>query len=82
MFFIKDKDLYWDGEKWVEDWHQAKPYGSAATAVNSAPNRECLATGFDDEQWNFYYNRTESEIRPGEDDTNLSRHRWWQSERD
>jgi hypothetical protein len=54
MFFLKQDDKYWDGKEWIEDWHNAICYGSAATAVNHAPNRTCLATSFTLVQWDAY----------------------------
>ncbi len=56
MFFLKQDDLYWDGENWVENWREAKVYGSAAIALYKAPNSSCKATGLNQEQWVEYYN--------------------------
>lgn len=60
MFFLKKNDLFWDGKNWIEDWHTAKCYGSAATAVEAAPDRACLATGFTLDQWEAWYNSTQT----------------------
>jgi hypothetical protein len=58
MFFLKQDNKYWNGKKWIEDWRLAIVYGSAATAVNKAPNRICMATPFTTEQWNAYCNQS------------------------
>jgi hypothetical protein len=57
MFFLKQDGKYWNGKEWIENWKLAQVYGSAATAVNKAPNRICIATGFTSEQWDAYYNK-------------------------
>lgn len=57
MFFLKQDNKYWNGKEWIEEWRLAVVYGSAATAVNKAPNRICIATGATPEQWNKYHNQ-------------------------
>jgi hypothetical protein len=51
MWFLTQKNKYWNGKEWVTDWHSGIIYGSAAAALKNAPNKTSKATALNKEQW-------------------------------